>query len=252
MKQLWALGALTAALAALPGPIQAQGQYAYTAKDAHLRAGPARDYPVVAVLPAGFQIMVQGCVPDYSWCDVIAAQSRGWIYAANISYPYQGGYVPLLNYGEVLGIAILGFIVSDYWTDWYRDRPWYGERNRWINRPISPVPRFRPAPQAPHPGAVMPGPVRQPQPHMIPGEPRQQPPRGVGPGGQRSQPRQGAGPGGERPQPPQGAGPGAPRPQAPQGAGPGGQRTPQPRGPAPGSRGSRSEGGERQGSQQNR
>jgi uncharacterized protein YraI len=121
MRPLGALSFLTVAMALLPG--MAQAQAAYTARDVHLRAGPSPQYLSIAVLPAGFQISVQGCLSNYSWCDVIAGPNRGWVYAANINYPYQSAYVPVLNYGAVIGIAVVGFIVGDYWTEHYRDRP---------------------------------------------------------------------------------------------------------------------------------
>jgi uncharacterized protein YraI len=155
MRPLGALSFLTVAMALLPG--MAQAQAAYTARDVHLRAGPSPQYLSIAVLPAGFQISVQGCLSNYSWCDVIAGPNRGWVYAANINYPYQSAYVPVLNYGAVIGIAVVGFIVGDYWTEHYRDRPWYPDRYQWVNRPVTPRGGFRPPPPpgigpgAPHP-----------------------------------------------------------------------------------------------------
>src|SRR5215208_2181985 len=129
----------------LPLTVQAQGQVAYTAKTVNVRAGPARDYPIVAVVPPGYQVVVEGCLPDYAWCDVLAGPSRGWVYAGNINYAYQNTYVPVLNYGAVLGIGVLAFALDDYWGRHYYNRPWYGERQRWIHRP-SPAPRYRPPP----------------------------------------------------------------------------------------------------------
>jgi uncharacterized protein YraI len=134
MKHPAALGLLAITLSALAGAVQAQGQAAYTAKSVNLRAGPARDYPVVAILPAGLQISVEGCVADYTWCDVLAGPSRGWVWAGNINYYYQNSYVPLLNYGTVIGISIFPFILDDYWGSHYHDRPWYPDRYRWADR----------------------------------------------------------------------------------------------------------------------
>lgn len=138
-----AAGALAAALFAVPGLAQAQVQTAVTARTVNLRAGPAADYPAVAVLPAGFAIAVQGCLPDYTWCDVIAGYSRGWMYAGNIDYYYQDRYVPVLNYGPAIGIGALAFVLNDYWGSHYRERRWYGERHRWIDRH---GPRYEPVP----------------------------------------------------------------------------------------------------------
>lgn len=198
-----ALAAIALAIATFgaEAPAQAPVQViAYTAKPVNLRAGPARDYPVVAVLPAGFQVAVQGCLSTYAWCDVIAGYDRGWVYAGNINYPYQNQWQPLLTWGPMIGIAILGFTFDDYWHRHYWNRPWYGERERWAHVPPPRFVRPRPAvpphgdegwrdrrddhrprgqvprdPSAPH---VRPAPVPQPQPQRPPGwrpEPRMGP-----------------------------------------------------------------------------
>jgi len=182
------LGFLAIALSALAGAAQAQGQPAYTAKSVNLRAGPAREYPVVAVLPAGLQISVEGCVADYSWCDVLAGPSRGWVYAGNINYYYQNSYVPLLNYGTVIGISILPFILDDYWGSHYHDRPWYPDRYRWAER--HPPARIHPPPQQRQPGGsgwVAPR-SRAPQ-YGVPQQPHQPGQRIHPPGAAPQQPR---------------------------------------------------------------
>ncbi|MEO7391065.1 MAG: SH3 domain-containing protein [Ramlibacter sp.] len=118
----------------LPQAALAQGQPAVTVKPVNLRAGPDPDYPVVVRLPAGIQVGVQGCLEDYSWCDVQAGYSRGWVYAGNLNYYYQNNYVPLQQYGPSIGLSVFPFIIGDYWGRYYRDRSWYGDRNRWIDR----------------------------------------------------------------------------------------------------------------------
>jgi uncharacterized protein YraI len=198
MKTILTGALLAAAIAILPCAAQAQQQLAHTTKSAHLRAGPARDYPVVAVLAPGFPIEVQGCLSNYSWCDVIAGQSRGWMYAGNITYYYQNQNVPVLNYGAIIGIGVLAFIIDDYWGRYYIDRPWYSNRQRWIHRPPPPS-RFVPAPRPGHPGAPpVPRNVRPQPAQPIPGPvqrgvtPRQAP-RSVQPGPREGQgvPREG-------------------------------------------------------------
>ncbi len=194
MKYPLRMALVAGALALLAGVAQAQGTVAFTAKDVHLRAGPGRDYPIVAVLPVGYQLLVQGCLPDYRWCDVLAGASRGWVYAGNINSTYQGSTLPLLNYGGFVGIGVLGFVLHDYWNDHYRSRPWYPERDRWVQRPrvrpaprpappphFDPVPRPRPGPDAapigPRPPAPGAGPrtPRNPQlPGVVPHEPRRE------------------------------------------------------------------------------
>lgn len=133
-KVATALGFLMAGLAAMPATSTAQ-QLAYTSKNVNLRAGPAWEYPVVAIIPAGVAISVEGCLSDYRWCDVLAGPYRGWVYAGNIVYPYQGATVPLLTYGAVIGIGIIAFNLGSYWDDHYRGRPWYPQRQHWIDRP---------------------------------------------------------------------------------------------------------------------
>jgi uncharacterized protein YraI len=154
-----ALGAATAA--------DAQ-QYASTSKDVNLRAGPGRTYPVVAVLPPQMQVLVYGCIPSYTWCDVAAGPDRGWVYAGNLLYDYDNRVVILPSVAAVIGIGIATFIIDDYWRDHYIDRPWWPQRQRWYRPPPRPpvrehAPGYRPPPPRPHPGPVAPHVPRGPQ-----------------------------------------------------------------------------------------
>ncbi len=180
MKRPFTLALCALALLLAPALAPAQPAYtpAYTARSAHLRAGPARDYPVVAILPGGFGIEVLGCLNDYSWCDIVAGPSRGWMYAGNIDYAYQGGYVPLLSYGPQLGVAIVGFLLFDYWSVHYHDRPWYRDRDEWAHR-HGPGWPARPAPRPDRP------PLQAPSPRDRPGVSRPPPPQRDRPGDQR-------------------------------------------------------------------
>lgn len=119
---------------------------AYTSQPVDLYAGPSGDYPVVSELGPGQPVTVMGCVSDYSWCDVTVPGLRGWVYGGYLSYPYQGGYVPLTSYGAAIGLPIVAFSLGAYWGSFYRDRPWYGEQQRWEHVP--PPERGRP-PAAP-------------------------------------------------------------------------------------------------------
>ena len=196
-------GAMALAIAATCAPAQAQAPVqviAYTAKPVNLRAGPSSDYPVVAVLPGGFQVLVQGCLETYAWCDVSAGYDRGWVYAGNIAYPYENQWQPLVTLAPVIGIAVLPFVFDDYWHQHYWNRPWYPERYRWERVP---PPRFaRPHPPGRAPDGWRAPPNWQPgQPGWNPGVPRRsgehprgpgqvQPPHVVPP----AQPRQNAAP----------------------------------------------------------
>ena len=191
MVSLKAASLAVLVMAALPAVTHAE--MAFAAKDVNVRAGPSQDYPVVARVMRGVAVSVEGCLDNYSWCDVTVGPNRGWVYAANLVSNYQGSSVPVLTYGSVLGIGVVSFVVGNYWDSHYRGRAWYPQRQLWINRW---------------------GPGGHPPSH------------GFGPGGHRPPPpRPGFGPGGHRPPPPQpGFGPGGHRP--PPGAG--GHRPPPP------------------------
>ncbi|MEI6026960.1 MAG: SH3 domain-containing protein [Betaproteobacteria bacterium] len=192
MAVLAALPLAGAAPAAL-----AQGREALTNRNVHLRAGPAREYPVVAVLSAGTRVWVHGCLQAYTWCDVSAGPDRGWVYARGISFEMQRQTVPLPGLAPEFGIGIIGFLLGSYWTDHYRDRPWYGDRDRWrplppplpappMGPPFRPPPRAQPpAPPRPHPPeqAPAPGRIHPPgQDHRPPAPPhRDEPPERAAP-----------------------------------------------------------------------
>jgi uncharacterized protein YraI len=186
MKYLNAFCLLGAALAVSPAVSYAQ-QYGYAARDINLRAGPSRDYPVVAVVPAGVSILVEGCLNDYRWCDISSGPDRGWVYAGNITYTYHGSRVPLISYGAMLGIGILAFSVGDYWDNHYQARPWYPQRQQWVNRSIPgsrsrndgirpelTTPQFRPGAHQSRPQQAVP-------PVIAPRAPQQQPQAGQQP-----------------------------------------------------------------------
>ena len=135
MKHAKAFALMAAALVMLVGAPSNAQQLAYVSTEVNLRAGPSGDFPVVAILGGGVAITVEGCLGDYRWCDVSVGPHRGWLYAANIVYPYQGNHVPLLSYGAAIGIDVIGFSVGSYWDDYYRARSWYPQRQRWIDRP---------------------------------------------------------------------------------------------------------------------
>lgn len=168
------LKTLALAAAMLLLPIAANAQPAYTAKSVHLRAGPARDYPVVAILGSGFTVDVQGCLRDYSWCDVVAGPNRGWVYAGNLVYYYQGANVPVISYGAIIGIGVVTFVIANYWHDHYVGRPWYRQMPQWSHRPPRAVVRPRPPQPGVHPGAT-----QHPMPAVRP--PQRQPNAGANP-----------------------------------------------------------------------
>jgi uncharacterized protein YraI len=114
----------------------ALAQNAETTDVASVRAGPDTSYPEVAELDAGTPIQVMGCLDDWSWCDVAFGDNRGWVYAPDITYAYQGGYVPFYSYAPGLGVPVVAFSLDSYWGSHYHDRPWYSQREEWAHRPM--------------------------------------------------------------------------------------------------------------------
>jgi uncharacterized protein YraI len=183
-------------------PAASPAQTAYTGKTVNLRAGPSREYPLVARLPAGTPVEVNGCVDDWTWCDVSFGFDRGWVYAGNLEYPYQDRRVVILYDGPILGFPIVTFSVGPYWDTYYHARPWYSRRDYWAHRkppphhwnrpPGSHPPGYRPPAPRPPPPVARP-PVERPQPRPQPFRPQPQQPR--------PQPQQPSRPEAAKPQP---------------------------------------------------
>lgn len=249
-----AIAAASACFGLMSSGAYAQAQ-AYTSQPVDLFSGPSGDYPVVTELGPNVPVTVMGCVSDYSWCDVALPDLRGWVYADYLAYPYQGGYVPIEGYGAEIGLPIVTFALGAYWDSFYRGRPWYGDRDRWAQRPAPRFGEHRPGPppmrggMPPERGGPPPGMGHPLAPSA--GVPRGEPPHMAAPQGQvarpgvpapvNNAPRQPAQAqyGGRPPAPPAAAyghapygqpggqrapGPGAERPQAaPQGGRPSGE-----------------------------
>ena len=114
----------------------AWAQNAMTTSSTDLYAGPDDSYPMVAQLDSDTPVQVYGCLDDWSWCDVGFQDARGWVYSPDITYAYQGGYVPLYQYAPSLGIAVVPFSVDIYWGHYYQGRPWFARRDDWAHRGI--------------------------------------------------------------------------------------------------------------------
>jgi uncharacterized protein YraI len=124
-------------------------QNAVTTDPVDVYAGPDDSYPMVAQLDAGEPVQVMGCLDDWSWCDVVFGDNRGWLYAPDITYNYEGGYVPFYTYAPSFGVPVVQFTIGDYWDRYYHGRPWYAQREEWEHREL---PHQR-RPQGPPPSA---------------------------------------------------------------------------------------------------
>ncbi len=182
-------------------PAASVAQTAYTVKSANLRAGPSRDFPLVARVGPGAPVQVIGCVDDWTWCDVVVGPDRGWMYAGNVVSTYEGRNVAIISGGPRIGLPIITFSIGPYWDSYYRTRTWYGRRSYWVGRPLPPhwvrPPGPRPqrpnppahSPPRPRPPVVRPPASRQPRPPVQqprpghPAKPRPRPGVNPGPGG---------------------------------------------------------------------
>jgi hypothetical protein len=81
---------------------------------------------------------VNGCIDDFSWCDVAWQGNRGWVFSNYLLYDYQDRRVPVLEFGAALGIGIVAFSIGDYWGRYYAGRPWYRRESYWMHRPPPP------------------------------------------------------------------------------------------------------------------
>lgn len=145
---LSATASLAMAAASLLAPALAHAADAYVTGNVNLRAGPDSSYPLIALIPAGTEVDVRGCTDGWEWCDVIVYGDRGWIAGNFIAYEYQDQPVLLPAYGARIGIPVITFVIGSYWDHYYRDRPFYRERDRWYRRPVV---RRPPPPPISHP-----------------------------------------------------------------------------------------------------
>lgn len=110
---------------AMPSPAQAQPARpnGYPVTNVNLRGGPGTYYPVIVVVPSRAPITILGCLGDYTWCDVLFDDNRGWMRSIYLKGWYQGHYYALRDYAPRLGYRVVSFDIDPYWDSHYRDRP---------------------------------------------------------------------------------------------------------------------------------
>ena len=183
----------------LAAPVFAYAADGFATANVNLRAGPDTSYPLIATIPAGTQMAIQGCTDGWEWCDVIAFGNRGWIAGNYLQYNYLNQRVLVPAYGARIGIPIVSFVIGSYWDSYYRNRPFYRDRSRWYARPVPHRPPPRPIQRPP------PRPPVQQRPPSRPSRPPagSRPPVRPQPGGGTGRPGQGPN-NGSRPSRPQG------------------------------------------------
>ena len=108
-------------------PVMAKPMNGYTMRSTTMLSGPDFNYPAVQRLGGDVGITVYGCLRDWSWCDVGARASRGWVAGHDIVVNYQGRRQSIT---PTMGIGILSFVFRSYWDSHYRGRPFYSQRPR--------------------------------------------------------------------------------------------------------------------------
>jgi uncharacterized protein YraI len=159
LKSILAGTAFLAVLTAATGAFAAPG---VTIGPAHMRAGPSRDYPLVASLPPNVPLNVGGCVNGWSWCDVSWQGVHGWVAGSRLGVYRHRHPVAIVSAGPVVGVPFVVFNQEDYWGHYYHNRPWYGNHPDWHHDapPPGPGPGFDHGPGGPGqgPGPGGPGP----------------------------------------------------------------------------------------------
>lgn len=103
----------------------------YAGVNLNIRSGPGVRFPPVGVAGAGSELIIHGCVERYTWCDVSASGVRGWASGAHLQFVHEARRVYVPAYAVQVDIPILTFDLTSYWGEYYRDRDFYSEYDRW-------------------------------------------------------------------------------------------------------------------------
>jgi uncharacterized protein YraI len=113
-----------AAALALAGAFASPAEAAvtgYSARSVNIRSGPGTNFPVMATLGAGRQIMVEGCIRGWDWCEVRLNGRRGWVFSSLLSANYYSRRVSIAAYGARLGLPVISYNPRNYRDSYYRD-----------------------------------------------------------------------------------------------------------------------------------
>ena len=122
-----------AATALLGAATAASAQEAYTTNDVSMRAGPGTRFPVVRMIPEDAVVYIHGCLRNWDWCDVSWRRSRGWVFSDYLEGLYRNRRLGFDEWRDYVDLPYVSFSFG-YWDRYYRDRPWYGNWERWGDR----------------------------------------------------------------------------------------------------------------------
>lgn len=98
-----------------------------------LRAGPGSGFPLVDRIPEGARVNIHGCLRGNAWCDVSFSDDRGWVSSQYLEYLYRNRYVYLPDYVDEIGVPVVPFVLTSYWSSYYEGQPWYRRHAYWNN-----------------------------------------------------------------------------------------------------------------------
>ena len=117
--------------AALFAPVAANAAVAYLTDSTSLRAGPGRDFPRIERLPSNVRVELYGCIDRFDWCDVRVGRMRGWVDGDDLTVPWRGRRVGIIEYGPRLSLPLISFRIDNYWDEHYRRHTFYRDRDRY-------------------------------------------------------------------------------------------------------------------------
>ena len=131
IKQALTAAAFASGMIAIPNVASAAAP-AIVTTDLNIRTGPGTGYQAFDVIPAGGRVTVYGCATGYNWCDIGWSGTRGWVSGSYLAYRQSGSYYdrPISSVGVSVGVPVISFSFGSYQDRWYRDRPWYHNRDR--------------------------------------------------------------------------------------------------------------------------
>jgi uncharacterized protein YraI len=121
-----------AAVALLVAPALAQAAQGFIVSDTTLKAGPDEQFPDVDSVTAGTEVIVNGCLGGFSWCDISFQQDRGWVSGQDLEVMFQNNRVKVVEATTEVVPAVT-FEVAIYWDQHYRERPFYKDRDRFAS-----------------------------------------------------------------------------------------------------------------------
>ena len=123
------------ALAALSALAQGRNVPGISNGSTYLHAGPGEDFPVVAHIPPGADMSINGCTQGFIWCDVAWNGNRGWISGRFLDGSLDDRNVNVVDYGTLMSVPTVVFDQHSYWRHNYRTYPFYSSPRFWTLSP---------------------------------------------------------------------------------------------------------------------